>query len=226
MRIFLTLILLLASAIPAFALTYSEVTETCPIDGTEFKDTVPASGTQFGIMLDLMPYGPIGAPWKLPECPRDGFILYKDFTPEEIATLKPYILSDKYQALRRTETQYWRLGQMQEKLGASVDKRAGSFLKATWQANEEQYPRYAQAAILLFQEILRQEGKETEEGFAAALLVGELQRRLGNFDAAKIVFASLQEEAKRKDPIFETIIQQEFQLIKEKNKNSVQARTD
>src|SRR5687767_7310063 len=103
---------------PAYAHTVRDVDFVCPIDGEEFNQRISASGTAYGRMLDLKPYGPIAAPWSLPVCPTTGFVMYRTrFTPEEIGKLKPYVDSYDYWSMRRTEATYYLAAKLQEVLG-------------------------------------------------------------------------------------------------------------
>ena len=71
----------------ASAHTAELVQYECPIGGEKFERFMQMSGTSFGQMTNLMPYGPIESPWPLAQCPGNKFIIFKnskEFTPEEI----------------------------------------------------------------------------------------------------------------------------------------------
>ena len=138
-----TIVMLLAQ--PAYAHTVRDVDFVCPLDGEEFTQRISASGTSYGRMLDLKPYGPIAAPWSLPVCPTSGFVMYRPrFSAEEVGKLKPYVDSYEYWSMRRTETTYYLAAKLQEVLGEPDETLAFTLLQATWQAeSREQYERYA-----------------------------------------------------------------------------------
>ena len=75
----------------AYAHTWGTKEVVCPLGGEKFQTTVDMSGTRFGMQLDLKPLGPIAAPWRLPVCPGNHFVVYKDtedFTDDEIRHLE------------------------------------------------------------------------------------------------------------------------------------------
>ena len=73
---------------------------TCPIGGGAFKFTTTPSYTSFGTRPDGKPFGSWTFPLALPECPDNGLVLYKEYTPEEVARIEPLVASEAYQALR------------------------------------------------------------------------------------------------------------------------------
>lgn len=203
----------------ALALTFSESEFICPLDGHAFKQRVPMSGTSFGSMLDMQRYGPIQSPWEQPQCPRDGFVLCKyrneELTEEEIAILRPFVLSPEYQAMRRTETPYWLIARCMEKLGMSLADRAWVLLEASWEANgSDRYPRYAREALTAQEALLAKGGQGKEAAETTRLLIGELNRRLGNFERAKAIFTALAGEPDFKNNrLYMRIIALQLKLI-------------
>ena len=180
----------------ASAMTMLPVDYVCPVGGEKFTAQTVGSGTAYGHFLDGQSYGPIGSPWPLVECPGNGLLLYKrDFSAEEIARLTPYVESAEYQALRQTETSYWRLALLLRHMGESDAVLAGVVRQATWQAQGEQYPRYVAAAAAAWQAQCRDDaGQEArDEGWLyCQMMLGEWERRLSRFDAAKARFTRLQ----------------------------------
>lgn len=209
--------LLLLFSAPAFARTMASVTAVCPIDGDAFEDLMMASDSSAGLMLDFKPAGSGAGIWKYPACPRDGMILFREFSDEEIELLKPYVLGEEYQSMRENETEYWLISRMQKLLGDSEGQQADSLLKATWQANEEQYPRYAGEAREMFLKIAA--GHEASEGedIPAMMLAGELTRRLGEFDKARKHFEELRQKPDCTSRMCQPYIEQELKLIEAKN---------
>jgi len=208
-------LLLISPPGPAAALTFSEGHFECPIGGEKFSQRMASSGTQFGAMLDLKPIGPIAAPWTLAECPGNGFILFKgEFSAAELERLAPYVASPAYQALR-AETTWYRAAQLRRVIDAPGIEVAYTLLNASWQASSEQYPRYAREALTEFEAAMRAPDAP-HEGAAWAtseMLAGELERRLGNFDAAGRRFARLATRAELAAPQLAAIVRFQQCLI-------------
>lgn len=223
MRKILALFILLASMQQALAMTLTKATERCPIDGQEFTDTVMASDSRSGRMLDLKPVGPGAGIWKYMQCPRDGFVLYDTFSEAEIERLKPYVLSDEYQAMRKTETPHWLVAKMRIHMSDPGDVVAGSLLTATWEANAEQYPVYAAAARDMFLDIYNSADPARVQ---AGLLAGELCRRLGSFEEAEKLFQAISSDAGCDEKVCQQVCAQELGLIKAKNSDPAQMKID
>jgi hypothetical protein len=108
-------------------------TMTCPIGGAGFSFTPSTSRPAIGTRPDGKPYG--GAfPPALPECPDNGLVLYKDYTPEEVARLEPLVASEAYQALRRNDAQYYRAYWLMKEMGLGPEDYLWVLLQASWQA--------------------------------------------------------------------------------------------
>ena len=170
---------------------------TCPICGHKFTAIVDVSGTMFGRRLDLRPVGPYPAPWMIPVCPRDHFVMYKGrFSPAEIARLKPLVLSPQYQALAKDGApSYYLLSRIFKFLGKSNPVIAYTLLKATWQVEGQRakWTKYANETLVLYDKIYNNRTPKDARWRVAALLSGEFQRRLGRFDDAKTRFIALKQ---------------------------------
>jgi hypothetical protein len=70
---------------------------TCPIGGKAFTFNTTSSHSSWGARPDGKPYGSWAFPLALPECPDNGLVLFKDYTPEEVAKLEPIVASEAYQ---------------------------------------------------------------------------------------------------------------------------------
>jgi len=197
----------------AFAMTIAKVKVECPIDAEEFEFYAQGSGTTFGYMLDERPYGPIKAPWPLAKCPKDGMVLYKKFSAQEIAVLKPFVKSKKYQSLQKSETDYWLAYLLAKRLSAPMTEQIFLMQQATWEAMGERYEKYARATIQAI-DSLRKPSVDLK------LLKGELHRRIREFGKASQVFLALKSELKNSadvDPIYHQIVSQQLKLIEEKD---------
>src|SRR5215213_996323 len=122
--------LILAAAVavsclpPASASAGSPVTDrmTCPIGGGSFDFTTTASYSTSGERPDGKPYGSSNFPLAIPECPDNGLVLYKDYTPEEVAKLEPLVASEAYQALRKDDTPYYRAYWLMKQMGLGPER--------------------------------------------------------------------------------------------------------
>lgn len=108
-------------------------TMTCPIGGATFSYKPAPPGAGIGLRPDGKPYGSGHFPTILPECPDNGLILYKDYSPAEVAKLTPLVASEDYQALRR-ETQYYRAYWLMKQMGLGPERYLWALLQASWEA--------------------------------------------------------------------------------------------
>jgi len=137
MRIFILAAAATALGLPsAMASAGAPVTETmtCPIGGGSFKFTTTASYSTFGERPDGKPFGSWTFPLAIPECPDNGLVLYKDYTPEEVAKLEPLVASEAYQALRKEDTPYYRAYWLMKAMGLGPERYLWALLQASWEA--------------------------------------------------------------------------------------------
>jgi hypothetical protein len=83
---------------------------------------------------DGKPFGSWTFPLALPECPDNGLVLYKDYTPEEVAKLEPLVASEAYQALRKEDTPYYRAYWLMKEMGVGPERYLWALLQASWEA--------------------------------------------------------------------------------------------
>jgi hypothetical protein len=107
---------------------------TCPIGGASFTYAPEASRPAFGTRPDGKPYGTGAFPGPLPECPDNGLVLYKDYSAAEVAKLEPIVAAADYQALRASDTQYYRAYSLMKALGESPEDYLWALLQASWEA--------------------------------------------------------------------------------------------
>lgn len=208
----------------SWAHTFMQRPQVCPLDGTKWTATLDGSGTSFGQQLDLKPIGPTPAPWRLAVCPTDHFVMFQDsFSPAELATLRPLITSPAYQALAKDHTEYFLLGKIFEHLGKPRFVIALAYVKASWQVDRDpvRYAEYAGEALRHYEaglakpETADDKASEAERQslrLNAELIAGELERRLGKFDAARARFTRLESSPQPKEEIHRAIIAQQLRL--------------
>ncbi|MBV8688085.1 MAG: hypothetical protein JOZ90_00550 [Alphaproteobacteria bacterium] len=157
---------------------------TCPVGGASFQYPVPARpGPTVGERPDGKPYGP-ALPLPLPECPDNGLVMYKDYTPDEAAKLAPLVGSEAYQALRKEDVSYYRAYWLMKRMGLGPEDYLWVLLQASWQADDRPELRKRYLA-----ELAEESGRATArpadlnwigmEGRAVNAL-----RELGRFDEA------------------------------------------
>jgi hypothetical protein len=229
------LLILLASlsfmALPAQAMTMVDVSTDCPICQKPFPASVPASGTVLGQRLDLRRTGPVSSPWQMPLCPTCGIVLFKeakDFTPDELKTIKTVMASDAYKAIPKSQQTYHRMALIFEGLKKPADTLGFVWLQASWQVEgDAQLNRQFLAKSLAHYEaflanppIVNKDATDEEKAKAKAarmtalFLKGELLRRLEKFkDSKKHFEALLATDEFKASPIYVSFIKQELGLI-------------
>ncbi len=210
----LALLLSLASG-PVRAHTMGEIQVKCPLCSHGFQATVDMSGTQFDMRLDLKPLGPIPAPWKIPVCPQCGFVVFdEEPAAETAAKYEAIVQSDAYKALADRPT-YRRLGLLMAELGRDPYLVADTYLKASWQEEmaPERYREDVDLALQYYDQWLEATEDKGEAWWTALVVCGDLERRLGRFDAARARFERLQQVGEPPDPFLAEVVAFELARI-------------
>jgi hypothetical protein len=108
----------------------------CPIGGKPFRFSQVAAPAPIGERPDGKPYGRIKFPRAMPECPDNGLVLYKEYEAEEVAKLEPLVASEAYQALRKSDTQYYRAYWLMREMGVAPERYLSALLQAGWEADD------------------------------------------------------------------------------------------
>jgi len=180
--VLLSLLLLPSAAFAAGKLVEREF--TCPVCGTAFYAKLDVNPGQYDMRLDLKPIGDAPAPWRLPDCPKCGFVIYAiSLSKAELAAHKRTVASPEYAAsLRRSS--YYRLGLLYAGMGRPDFAVANAFLKASWQ--EEASPAELKddlaSSLKYFTAAAASPKSSLVERENSQLLMGELLRRLGRFE--------------------------------------------
>jgi hypothetical protein len=124
-----------APAAPATPAAAPATTITCPVGGGTFQYAPSAPTPTSGERPDGKPYG-AGWPPPLPECPDNGLVLYKDYSAAEAAKLEPLIAAEPYQALRKSDVQYYRAYWLMKEMGLRPEEYLWVLLQASWQADD------------------------------------------------------------------------------------------
>ena len=124
---------LFASCPALHASTYAEEKVKCPVGGEKFKYMGLASISTWGALPDGMPLGSGRFPTLPPQCPSNGLVMYRDFTPQEVSKLAVFLAGPEFKALRSSgETLYYLAYKTAAFLGDA--KPYWLLLSASWEA--------------------------------------------------------------------------------------------
>lgn len=209
----LLFLLLLAPAAPSLAARFVEREVECPVCSNGFYARLDVPDPDYEMRLDLKPIAPVEGPWRLPDCPKCGFVLYAArLGPAERAAAAKIAVSKEYLAAL-TRSTYYRAGLLFARQGKPPFLLASTFLKASWQ--EEASPALLkedlELALKYFTDCAAAcRGAEQEN---SRLLAGEVLRRLGRFPEAGAHFKALRGSEGFKDNFFADVIEFELALI-------------
>lgn len=173
---------------------FTKAEMTCPIGGEAFPVLQLGTHSTFGIYLDLRPVSYIGLPGPLPVCTTNGMVVTRQkYTPEELDAIGKAIASDEYKKTYAGQQATYFLYAEQLRLAGLDDPSWGErwqhLLSASWEADvchdKDKYKSYATAAIAEMQAAFKAMKPADEFYWTLGLLIPELQRRLGDFKAAK-----------------------------------------
>jgi hypothetical protein len=202
----------------AAALTAVPVEVECPVDGTRTRSMEMLSGTVFCMRLDLKPVGAIASPPPIHECPKDGYVWHSDdLTESELDSVRRWIRSEPYRQLR-SESPHFRLARIYQAAGRDSLTIARALLQASWEVEStpERHERYLAESLSHLVRHLdeRTTGAAETEGRAShEILAAELERRLGEFDAAEERLERLRREDRVTTPREKEIVEYEMDLV-------------
>jgi len=225
--VFFIALLSQAFAVPVSALTWREVTETCPLTGETFTRQAVNSYTRMGMQLDLKPVGALVAPVPPPVCPDSGFVMYReDFSEADIAYFRKLVATPEFRDIRAGNTDYFVAAYQAEKRGADRLDVAFLMLQATWEADTEpaRYDRYARIAMTRFEDYDRSGDAErlSETWWTVKLLIVNFRRRLGQFDAAADLLAELPLAGQPADSGIRMVMERLGRLISERKASAAE----
>lgn len=210
---------ILLSVSAAFAGKLVEREFTCPVCSTAFYAKLDVDPGQYDMRLDLKPIGDAPAPWRLPDCPKCGFVIYAISLPKgELAVDKRVVASAEYKN-SRARSSYYRLGLLYAGLGRPGFLVANTFLKASWQEEADQARLKEDLSLSLqyFTAAAASPKSRLEEKENSQLLMGELLRRLGRFDEALAHLRSLRGTKGFKDNFFGDVVEYQVKLCLSKD---------
>ncbi|QIG79100.1 hypothetical protein [Stakelama tenebrarum] len=118
---------------PQYPGHYAATEMICPVGGETFQGPSLMHYSTFGAMPDGMPVGSILFPILLPECPSNGLPLFREFDADEAARLAPLLASEAWEAVRASETPYYRAYWLEKRLG-DARNALWLLLSAGWEA--------------------------------------------------------------------------------------------
>lgn len=178
-KLFASMVLLLGGVLcaNAYGAEYQE-TFTCPLTGVSFDYDVAYHAQADGFMLDMQPYGKQFKYRTLPECPNSAFVMYKDhFSKKEVRRLRPLVK----QAQFAQQPQAYRVYRMMQTAGEPLIRQVWALQQATWVGK----PAYKAELVRLLNRYLAQTHIRPRSRLMHLLLKVEMQRRLGQFQAAQ-----------------------------------------
>lgn len=193
-RLFRSALVLISSALPvlpAAAETERTQTVTCPVTGKPFRATLQASGTVFGVYLDMRPYGPIASPEPVATCPdASRFPVFKTLDATERARVRQIVTTPDYKGLIAAGDQpYYVIAHVKRQLQYDPIEVAQDLVQAAWQAQPggRQHRRYLLEARMAFEAIAAAPAQTQELALNSRYFQTELSRQLGEFDVALAV---------------------------------------
>ena len=189
------LALLIAAPGAAQAGMPMKVKETCAVGGERFTYITTPSYTTFGARPDGKPYGSWTFPMELPVCPKNGLVMYREFSKDELARLPALIASPEYVALRPSETPYYRAAWLARALDPKTDDHAWLLLSASWEADGEpaKKTRYQVQFVVAAEAVPAR--PEALEWLAMQVRAINARRELGRFDEAAEALKGLPRDA-------------------------------
>ncbi len=220
-------ILLLLLVLAAPAVNTLEQSFTCPICGHVWTQRIETSSRPTGLRLDLRQLGDVVDPPTLPQCPNCRFVVFSEsLKPATIDRLKPFVQGQDYQMFAAKSPTYFCLAQLQELLRAPAKYIAQSYLRAAWQSEDK--PAVAARYLAMSEQLLAKalDGMIPEEKAYpdAALLRGEILRRLARWDEADQSFRTLGSRPDFQEPKRQQLVAQELSLIERKDSQPQQLR--
>ena len=195
MRIFAIapIMALMFATAPATASTFAPVTKTCPVGGQKFRFMEQMSSTSWGQLPDGMPLGTGPYPTVLPQCPKNGLGMYRDFDAAAVKQLAALVACTDYQALRTTETPHYLAYWLARQLG-DTDQLAWLLMAATWEAKnsgeaDPRAKRYAEEFVTLIR--AAPVSASSFESIALRARSANALRELGRFSEAETLRASI-----------------------------------
>lgn len=184
------------SSSPLPPLHYSSFEMTCPVGGKSFTAPSVTMYSVYGSRPDGRPYSEVPFPHAIPECPDNGLVVFARFTPAEVAQLARWINTPVYQAMRRTESSFYRAYWLALKIHRPEADAIAQLLPAIWEAKGLDRMDPKRPATTRYQRVLVNAAKKLSPAVSPddrvwiKLRAANALREMGKFDAAERMRAS------------------------------------
>ncbi len=186
------LILLMLSISAAAIAMERRIEMSCPLGGRDARGVEILGNHTSDVGLDGRRYGHHVQPNPPPECPDNGFLVYKkSFSDRELSHLKQYIFSPAYQRMWHRAPAFYRLAKIHEYEKKPILDYVYFYMLATWEVSwgGGRYRHYALEAIEAFKTAIDQMRPYPEvygrRFVEYHYLLAELYRRVGEFGNAR-----------------------------------------
>jgi hypothetical protein len=122
--------------LPPPPLHYGSSDMVCPVGGQHFTAGMATMFSIMGRRPDEKPYSELSFPLPIPECPDNGLVIFASFTPAETAALAKWVATPVYQAMRKTESPFYRAYWLAMKIGRPEADALEQLLPAIWSAKQ------------------------------------------------------------------------------------------
>lgn len=194
-RLVLLLVLLFAVAGTAEAGFPVKMKVKCAVGGERFSYTTTGSYSTWGARPDGKPYGSWTFPMELPVCPKNGLVMFRDFTPDELHRLPEILARPEFAALRDAESPYYRAAWLAGALDPQGVDRPWLLLSATWESDREPSRKARYQAEFIAAAAAAPVRPGELEWFALQVRAINARRELGRFDEALAAIEALPREA-------------------------------
>lgn len=188
------------------------VETTCPLDNQKFQIFSTFSSSVMGTRLDFKVLSSAYVT-RLPVCPSSGFPMYKkDFSEDELASLRDYVRTEEYRELRSQHSNYYMAFHFFRRDGADTWTLAWVLLNASWETERKKrkiqlHRRYLALTVQWFDKFLEEHPTRDSEWWKAQVVAGDLERQLKKFDVTRQRLESL--------PVHEILPDSEYRLIRD-----------
>jgi len=202
----------------------------CPLDSLTFDYVLDGSGTTFGRRLDFKQMGPTMSPWRIGQCPKCGFVLFKrEFRRTELDTLRTIVKSASYRKALKNKSTYYCYAEILRQQGAKDYEVSMVLLQASWQVDRDSivYPLIANDCLTMLGKVIdvqlvpesfTVEHHEPSQAHMALYLSIELNRVLGRFSIAEKLLARMRPLLGEKVEYFNQLVECQRNLVADGDK--------
>lgn len=175
----------------------------CPVGGERFVAVTTLMYSISGRRPDEKPYSEVNFPRPLPECPGNGLVVFATFSPPETAQLATLIATPVYQAMRTTESPFYRAYWLSKKIGRPDADTIELLLPAIWSAKGQDgedarrplTTRYQRVLVAAVESVPASVG--LDDRLWLQLQAANALREMGSFGAAERTLSRARDAAAR-----------------------------